>query len=451
MTEGIFRSVFRRLPSADAVWAALAGGGCALGYLYLAWLSNLPGRVGVFAFLGAHFYIAIVMFGYWFWCALRDREITYGAVILWAIIFRAIGIYGTPILEDDYFRYLLDGCVFVATGTPFGVSPESMFAGNPLPTECQILLSRVNNPHLPTIYGPLLQYVFAALHLVAPVNIKALQLTLSLFDVALILLLCRHAPARYVLLYAWCPLVVKEISFTAHPDIIGVLLVVAAFHLRKLNPLAAVVLMAMACAAKVFAVLMLPFLLWRLALRYWLLCAATVVLLYLPFLLQGATDLAVLGVFLRQWQFNPGLFLPVTGFFGDFPARVICYTLFGLWWLFYFVRRARQKSPDSFALGARGEWVFGVFLLLSPVVNPWYVIWLLPFAVLRPQVWPWALAIAVPLSYISGLNYMESGLDAYEIAPWAYYTQLVVVAAALGVDGWRYVTSRRSNEAAVSR
>lgn len=436
----------RRRPSAGAT--TLAAGGCALGYLYLAYLSNLDGRISVFAFLGAHFYIAAVMLGYWRYCALRGREITYGAVILWAIIFRGIGVYGAPILEDDYFRYLLDGCVFVTTGTAYGIPPASMFLDNSLPAECQILLSRVNNPHLPTIYGPVLQYVFAALHLVAPVNIKALQLTMSLFDLGLIVLLCRYAPARWVLLYAWCPLVVKEISFTAHPDIIGIVLLVAAFHLRKLDqPAAAVILVAMACAAKVFAVLMLPFLLWRLAVRYWWLCAVTVVLLYLPFLLQGATDFAVLGIFLQHWQFNPGFFLVVAGFFGELPARGICFTLFGLWWLFYFVSWTREKSPAALP---RGEWVFGVFLLLSPVVNPWYVIWLLPFAVVRPRVWAWALAVAVPLSYVVGLNHPESGLGAYEISPWAYYGQLAVVAVALAVDGWRYSTARRSNEAAAS-
>ena len=446
-------------PFHELTAATLAGGGCALGYLYLAYLSNLDARVGVFALLGAHFYIAAVMLAYWYYCAQRGREITYGTVILWAVVFRAIGVYGSPILEDDYFRYLLDGCVFVTSGTPFGISPASMFTENTLPAECQILLSRVNNPHLPTIYAPVLQYVFAALHLVAPVNIKALQLTLSLFDLGLILLLCHYAPARYVLLYAWCPLVVKEISFTAHPDIIGVALLMAAFYLRAqpaiagrpepgaITAAAAVVLAAMACAAKVFAVLLLPFLLWRLALRYWLLCAVVVALLYLPFLLQGATDLAVLGIFLQRWQFNAGVFLPVSGYFGDWPARVICFTLFGLWWLFYFVSWARKGSSDTFAGGVRGEWVFGVFLLLSPVLNPWYVIWLLPFAVIRPRVWPWALALVVPLSYVFGLNYLESGLGAYQTPPWAYYGQIVVVAAALAVDWWQAASSSRKREA----
>ena len=429
-------------PSGDAARAALAGGCCALLYLFIARQSNLDAGIGLFAFLGGHFAIAAVVLGYFWYAAWRGAAIGYGAVLLWAVVFRAIGVYGAPILEDDYFRYLLDGCVFVSSGTPYGIAPASLFAENDLPDRCRILLSQVNNPHLPTIYGPLLQYFFAALHLLWPVSVKALQLSLSVIDLGLILLLCRHAPARYVMLYAWCPLVVKEISFTAHPDVIGIALLLAAFHLRKLEqPGAAVVVAALACTTKVFALLLLPFLLWRLGLRYWLWWAATVALVYLPFLLQGASDLAVLRVFLGQWEFNASAFALASQYFSAPAARGLCFTLFGLWWLFYFACWARAGGLAG-AVFPRGEWVFGIFLLLSPVLNPWYLLWLLPFAVLRPRAWPWTLAVAVPLSYISGLHHPESGLDAYQIVPWAYYAQLLAVAAALAVDGWRYAHRR---------
>lgn len=428
----------------------VAGVCCAIGFLYLAHLSNLALRsnftLSVFNLLATHFYIAAVVLIFWCNCARRNWQITYRTVIMWAVIFRVIGVYGSPILEDDYFRYLLDGCAFVATGTPFGVSPDSMFGANSLPAECQRLLSQVNNPHLPTIYAPVLQYVFAALHLVAPVNIKILQLVLSLFDLGLVVLLCRYAPARHVMLYAWCPLVVKEISFNAHPDIIGIVLLMAAFHSRKLKqPAVAVILAAMACATKAFAVLLLPFLLWRLPLRYFGFCAGVIILLYLPFILRGETDISVLQIFLRQWQFNPALFLLASHYFGDSPARVICFSLFALWWCFYFISWARARTSiasTAHALGVRGEWVFGVFLLLSPVVNPWYVLWLLPFAVVRPRVWAWSLAVVVPLSYFIGLHHVDSNLAAYQIAPWAYYTQIMVLSIALAIDRWRYTRRR---------
>lgn len=425
------------IPQFSQPWraATLAGGGCALGYWYLAHASNLPSGIGLFEFLGGHFLITAILFGYYFYCARGDNQPGYAPIILWAVVFRIIGISGSPILEDDHFRYLLDGCVFVQTGTPYGISPASMFVANDLPTACQHLLSRVNNPALPTIYAPVLQFIFAAAHLISPVNIKVLQAVVSLFDLALIGLLCRYAPARFVMLYAWSPLLIKELSFTAHPDVIGVTLLMAAFHLRKLDrPGWAAGLMAMACAAKVFAGLLLPFLLFRLAFRYWLLCAAILAGLYLPFLLQGASDLAVLGVFVQRWQFNASLFLPTTYYFDNLWARALCFGLFALWWGAYFRCWARAKTGAVFP---RGEWVFGVFLLFSPVLHPWYVVWLLPFAALRPQAWAWTLATAAPLAYVSGLHYLTPGLSVHQIAPWAYYAQVVAVAAALMVDGWR--------------
>lgn len=423
--------------SALAMWI---GGCCVLGYLYLGYHSNLATGIHVFEFLGGHFFIASLVLGYYCYCVLYNRPPGYAPIILWAIVFRIIGVYGSPILEDDYFRYLLDGCVFVTTGTPYSIAPDSMFIENNLPSECQILLSRVNNPALPTIYAPVLQYFFAVAHLISPVNIDLLQWSVSLVDILLLGLLSRYAPVHYVMLYAWSPLVIKEISFTAHPDIIGIALVMAAFHLRKLNkPTIAVGLMALACATKIFAVLMLPFLVWRLAPRYWVLCAACIALLYLPFVLHGATDLSMLSLFVQRWQYNASLFLLVDNYVANWMARVICFGLFTLWYLGYFVTWARAKSSAVFP---RGEWVFGMFLLLCPVFHPWYALWLLPFAVLRPSVWAWVLATVLPLSYVSGLHYLAADMSVHKILPLAYSVEVFAVAVALLVDGGRTVLSK---------
>jgi len=128
-------------------------------------------------------------------------RISFTAIFLWAMAFRAIGLWGDPILEDDFYRYLLDGCVFVASGSPYGIPPSSLFFENSLSPHCEQLLNGVNNPDLPTIYAPLLQYIFAIAHIISPANIDALQAIYSLIDLALILVLGKCAPARHVMLW----------------------------------------------------------------------------------------------------------------------------------------------------------------------------------------------------------------------------------------------------------
>ena len=81
----------------------------------------------------------------------------------------------------------------------------------------QSVLHGINYPELPTIYAPVTQAIFLLGYWLQPGSVAVLQAILIGLDLAAVALLLRLAPARNVLLYAWCPLVIKEIAFTAHP------------------------------------------------------------------------------------------------------------------------------------------------------------------------------------------------------------------------------------------
>ena len=402
-------------------------------YGFLATRSKTPpAGADLFDFLGGYWCVAAVIVVYWFWLRASQVELSFKSVFLWAVLFRLIGVWGSPILEDDFYRYLLDGCLFVSTGSPYGIAPSSLFIDNTLSPACEATLSGVNNPDLATIYAPLLQYVFGLSHLLSPSNINILQLIMVIFDLTVIWLLGRCAPASHVLLYAWCPLALKEFAFTAHPDVIGACLLLAAFIARKNSRTAvACMLVGLAICAKIFALLALPFFLYRQPLRYWGITFGTIALLYSPFLLQGQTDMPVLGIFVEHWNFNPFLFDLVRVFLSDLPARVLCAVLFLTWLGFYFIKYNRQCSSTEIP---RMDWVFGMFLLFSPVVNPWYLVWLLPYAALRPSCWAWAASIFVSLSYVTGLNLADPDLHAYQVAAPARIIEMAGIAIALLID-----------------
>ena len=405
---------------------------CFVGYSYLAIESNNDTGIDLFDFLGGYWAIAAVVLLYWFYLYTNDLTINYGVVVAWAVVFRLVGVAGSPMLEDDFYRYLLDGCVFLANGSPYGIAPESLFQVNSLSPECRDALTWVNNPDLPTIYGPLLQYVFAFAHIISPANINLLQVILVLFDIGVILILCRFASARNVLLYAWNPLILKEIAFTAHPDIIGVFFLLAAFAARYHRKTAiAAVFIALSCASKIFALLALPYFLYRQKFRYWVIVAITIGLLYLPFLIQGYTDMFVAGVFAGHWIFNATIFQLFGIFLPDLAARLACLGIFASWWTYYFINYHSANPANEIP---RIDWIFGMFFLFSPVANPWYMVWLLPFAVLRPTCWAWILSVAVSLTYITGINLIESDLNAYEIAEWAFALEVAIIGFALVYD-----------------
>ncbi len=354
-----------------------------------------------------------------------------GRLLFWALAFRLCGLIGGPFYEDDFYRYLWDGYRFATAGTPYGAAPEEFFIDPAVPAVLQGVLDGVNYPELPTIYAPVTQFVFLVAYWIKPASVAVLQAILIAVDVAVVALLLRLAPARNVLLYAWCPLVVKEIAFSAHPDGVGVCLLLAAVVLaRRQRWWIAAALLGLAVTAKTFALVLAPLILLRARLRHWILFVATVAAVYLPFVVMGGTDLLSLGVFARDWEFNSAVFGLLKAVVPPFEARILLGVFFVAFWCWYRLRHARGTGEGI----PRGDWLFGVLLLLSPVINPWYLLWLLPFAVVFPSVWAWTASAAVLLSYVTGLNLPDYTLQPYEQPVWVRGLEFGLIGLALAVD-----------------
>jgi alpha-1,6-mannosyltransferase len=100
-------------------------------------------------------------------------------------------------------------------------------------------------------------------------------------------------------------------------------------------------------------------------------------------------------------------------------ARGVVATL-ALGWLLWLARRRSPLDHVSVAL-----WSFGGVLLLGPVLHPWYLLWVLPWAAARAHAGWLALCAAVPLAYtgsgdVSGIvRLVEYGIPGC-IAAWAW-------------------------------
>ena len=101
----------------------------------------------------------------------RPHEFPLGRLLCWALAFRLCGLWGVPVFEDDWFRYLWDGYRFFETGSPYGFAPMQAFADESVPAAFQRILDQINNPHLPTIYGPTTEYAFLFSHMLAPASL----------------------------------------------------------------------------------------------------------------------------------------------------------------------------------------------------------------------------------------------------------------------------------------
>ena len=426
-------------------WVDAAGLGCAALYLGLATLSRGPGDPGLGAFFLIAAAAAALTFGLYAWSGRSSEPFPVGRLVLWAVVFRLIGLLGGPFFEDDFFRYLWDGYRFAQDGTPYGIAPEAFFADPAVPALFQSILDQINFPELATIYGPVTQFAFLLGYGVAPGSVTALQAIFIVFDLLTIGLLLRLATPRAVLLYAWCPLVVKEVAFTAHPDGFAVFFVLAAVLLAKRERFhGAAACLALGAGAKVLALVLVPFVLRRARPAHWFTFAGVLALAYLPFLAQGGTDLGTLFMFAREWEFNAAVFGLLTPALPNAAARLVCGFAFlaGAAWLYF-----RARGPDGDI--PPGDRLYGLLLLLSPVVNPWYLLWVLPFAAIRPSAWAWTASLAVLLSYATGLNLQDMSMHPFGHPSWVLPAEYgaIALAALLAVIYRRAAgpTSKRGN------
>lgn len=329
----------------------------------------------------------------------------------WALVFRVIGWASQPVFEDDYFRYLWDGYRLASTGNPYGVAPAEFFGDGNVPEPLQRVLDGVNHPDIATIYGPACQWSFGAAYLIAPGQLWSWKLVVLAADLVVLALAGRRGGVRAALLYGWCPLVVFEISFNAHMDVLA--LAWMALAVAFAPGWARGVFGAFAIGTKFFAIV--PLLFW-LRPREWVVAAATLMALYAGFAegfhLPESPGLAAMA---GDWAFNSLLPAAV----GHWPARVAGVAAIALIGWMCFRKHLLPESAAQLAMGA--------FLLSSPVLNPWYVLWLMPFAALQPTGAAFAAMAAVSISYATGLHLADPSLGLHEHPIWVRPAESILV------------------------
>ncbi|MEM9531148.1 MAG: hypothetical protein AAGA23_09520 [Pseudomonadota bacterium] len=360
-------------------------------------------------------------------------EIDVKAVLLWCVALRLVAIWGEPIYEDDYFRYLWDGRQTVETGTPYASVPSDFFLAE-TDDQWSDILDQINNPDIGTIYGPINQYVFALAYLIAPGSVFVLQVLLAAADVLLLVLLAQllkdlgRRTLAPLVLYGFSPLILKEFAMTAHPDVLTLTALAASLLVWRRGKLGATaVLLGVAVAAKVFAFVVAPLLLrWRW--RGWLIFAATVLVLHLP--LSGRFGgSAGLSAMAGEWLFNAPLYYLLLDRLEPWVLKTALFLLFaGFSATYFFVSSYHQTTPPT---PPRGDWLYLAMLLAAPVFNPWYYPLVLVFAVIYPTVWAWLGSFTVLLAYATGLQLLQPGLQPYEQPAWALWLEFAPLLAAL--------------------
>ncbi len=384
---------------------------------------------------------------------LHEIQIAFRWVFISALILRLVSLIGEPLFEDDYFRYLWDGLQTATTNDPYTLAP-AIFFDRDIPELFEPVLSFINYPDVATVYGPVAQWLFAIGYFIAPAEIWPLQLLAGLADLAILFLLFKLGAGNALLLYAWSPLLLKEFSLTAHPDMYGVLgLMLSVYAVYRHHAVLGGLALALACGAKVFAILAVPYLLTRtMSVRFWsrfiaafAVCIAVITAAFGSIRIWAPEGLMAMA---DSWLFNAPLYLLLLKFLDFQTIKLLLLSVFIVYGFIVFLRRLKVKqntdkdSVPSFkwqssSAAFRGDYLYGLFLLALPVLNPWYVVWVLPFAVLYPSFWAWTASFAVLLSYWYGVNVATAGASAFDQPHWSLiaveYATIIVVPLIAGL------------------
>jgi len=310
----------------------------------------------------------------------------------------------------DLRRYVWDAHVVRA-----GLSPYTVIPADPAVAHLRTPESwPLNNSEVPSPYPPAAQVYFlaaTALHESA-LSIKTAAL---LCDALLGFVLWRwlvalRANPGWILGYLWNPLVSLEVARHGHVDVVGALfLVLAAFALARGRPLLGTVAFALSIAVKPLPIVLAP-LLWRRVSRRDLVAGiAVLVALYLPFW-DGHLPIGSMPEVVQRFRFNGPIFASVALLAGPEVATALAIAA-GLAVAAWAQRRQSIASPAAWA------WPMAAALLCSPLVYPWYLIWLAPFlvatAVLPLTLW----TVSIQTTYVVWQRALEGAQ--WAVPAWA--------------------------------
>jgi alpha-1,6-mannosyltransferase len=343
-------------------------------FLACAWI---PGPVGAPAFLIS---LGIAAVAYLFAVRELSRTPKYPRhvvliCLLMAAAWRIPFLLAPPGPQDDVFRYVWDGRIQRLGYNPYAAIPDDPALARLHTKETR----EMNNPDVPSPYPAGAQLFFRAVTAIHE-SAFAFKVAFAGCDLAIVLLLMdelRRVGRRehWVLAYAWHPLPVVCVAYSAHIDILGaLLLLISTLALRRGGRTLAAVAFALSVAVKFLPAVLAPLYWRRVRIRDALMAALAFGLLYVPFLGRGQAPVGSVGTYVQRFRFNDPIFAVIERAVHPEAAAALA-VLAGVLTAVWLRRKRAIGTPDAWA------WPMAASLACAPVVYPWYLLWLLPFLV----------------------------------------------------------------------
>ncbi len=428
-----------RSPIVERRWGlAVSSGIFIAGFLGLSILSAtqdtlrdrfVPWTIALYLVAALGFFLAV------WWNELHP--IPWRWIIVIALVVRLLMLTTSPTLSDDVYRYLWEGHLLTE-----GVSPYDAPVNDPTLDRYETpIRSLVNNPTLSSPYLPAAHAVFGMGALVLPLKPIVIQLIMVGFELLaaaglLALLKLTEIPRKRIILWVWNPLVIVEVAHGAHLDAMMVALSVAAlvftldprFGSSRRGLALAPIALALATLTRPIPGLLFVVLFWRWTWTQRMAYVTAVIGAIVPFGIWSGfglggepADAGVFGssrVYSQSFRFNSAIYQSLETWVSgrglddrgwNEPialTRILVVAVFAIM-LIEVWRRARTVD-DPLGLLRLAAVPTAAYVLLTPVLHPWYVLML--------------LALVLFFTPARG----ESSTRWVDLLPWAWVTGTVV-------------------------
>ena len=348
----------------------------------------------------------------WLSWRTKDSRMLLLAGLVFAALFRLSILFAPPYLSDDIYRYIWDGRVQAAGINPYRYIPADESLARLRDEKIYTHINRRDFAH--TIYPPVAEAAFLVVTRFSE-SVTWMKAAMVGFEAvavwALIQLLSSFGFARQrVLVYAWHPLAVWEFAGSGHLDAMAVAFIaLALLARRKRGEIATGFFLACATCVKLFPAALFPALYWRRSWKMAVAFAATIAIVYLPYLSVG--PVGVLG-YLPGYASERGMVNGEQYFLLAVARRALgaqvpssVYMIFAAAVLgVVAVWVMRDRSDDELRYLRNGLLLASLFMLLLAPHFSWYFTWLIPFLCFIPSLAVFYLTGASFLLYLTWLG-----------------------------------------------
>jgi alpha-1,6-mannosyltransferase len=324
--------------------------------------------------------------------AARQREVLY-IILIVAILLRVVFFFTGPSLSDDSYRYYWEGKIGANGINPYMYTPDAQ----ELEKYRDANWEHINNRDVSSPYPPFAQMAFSATYMLYPSTdcIWLFKFFSMAFDIVCVYLLFKLLKGfgqdpRLSIIYAWCPLVITNFANSGQIDSLAILFVLLSFlALQRGSKMTSAAVLALGALTKIFPLLFAPVLFKAWGKKGTALFVGVLGVIYLPYIGAGRNLFSGLSIYTDRWFFNGSIFpaivnvLKSSGLAANHTdamsvTRNVLALVFALalGCLIYYSRKNSDKTRELFKYAFL---LTGLFLLITSTIQPWYIIWVIPF------------------------------------------------------------------------